>query len=73
MSLSNISTKISQKLRKRIHDKTRRKFITDLLDLEVRYVSEHSESKQDNAKVKSIKRDFQYLMDQYYPVGEQNE
>ena len=73
MSLSSISDKISQKLQENIYDKTRKQFITDLLELEVRYMSEHDGNKQESTNIKTIKKDFQYLMDQYYPVGEQNE
>lgn len=69
MPLSNIGDKISQKLQERIQDKTRRQLITELLDLEVRYISEY-DSRQESANIKIIKKDFQYLMDQYYPVGE---
>lgn len=66
MSFGSISDRISVKLNKIIHDKNQRRFITDLLEHEARYESEGTDNKQ-------IKKEFENLIDQYYPYEEQNE
>ena len=66
MSFGSVSDRILKKLEEKIPDKNKRKFIIDLLEHEVRYESELLDKK-------TIKREFQFLIEQYYPFEDQNE
>ena len=66
MSFGSISDRISTKLDEIVHDKNQRQFIIELLNYEARYES-------DRTDIKQIKKEFENLVDQYYPYEEQNE